>query len=121
MAFTGSATVKQISDRMVRITGLSLAAGAAGTIGLPGATGSTPGVTLPESFKTLHYAYNSVNVPFADAIEITSQPAATGVAVAIPVSVVKTGTTLADFRATLTNTHASTATPSLEIMVRFHE
>lgn len=37
MAFTGTPVVKQISDKAVRITGLSLAAGAAGAIGLPGA------------------------------------------------------------------------------------
>ncbi len=121
MAFIGTAVVKQIADRLVRITGLSLASGQAGTIALAGATGATPGVTLPATFKTEHYAYLSSNVPFIDAIEVTAAPAAVGTAVAIPVAVVKTGTTLADFRATITNTHASTATPDLEIMVRFHE
>ncbi len=120
MAFIGTATVKQISERLVRITGLSLAAGAAGTIGLFGSTGS-PGVELPEQFKTLHYAFLGSNVPFADAIEVTAQPAAVGTAVSIPVAVVKTGTTVAGFLATITNTHASTATPNMEIMVRFHE
>ena len=121
MAFTGTAVVTQISDRLVRITGLALDAGASGTIGLNGATGTAPGVELPEAFKTMHYKYNGVNIPFADAIEVTAAPAATGVASAIPVSVVKTGTSLADFRATLTNTHGTLATPNLEIMVRFHE
>ncbi len=121
MAFTGSAVVKQVSDRIVRITGLSLAAGASGTIGLSGATGSAPGVTLPESFQTKHYTYLGSNVPFADAIEVTALPAAVGVATAIPTAVVKTGTTAADFRATVTNTHGSLATPNLEIMLKFHE
>jgi hypothetical protein len=120
MAFTGTATVVQVSDRIVRITGLSLASAAVGTIGLTGHTGSTPGVTLPESFKTEHYAYLGVNVPFASAIECVVVPAATGVATAIPVSVVKTGTSLADFLISLTNTHGSLATPNLEIYVTFH-
>jgi hypothetical protein len=121
MAFTGTAVVKQISDRIVRITGVSLVAAASGTIGLFGATGTAPGVTLPEAFKTLHYSYAGVNVPFVDAIEVTAQPAAVGTATAIPVAVVKTGSTLADFRATITNTHGSIATALLEIVVKFHE
>lgn len=121
MAFTGTAVVTQISDQMVRITGLSLVAGAAGTIGLPGATGSTPGVTLPAGFKAEHYTYGANAVAFQDAIEVSAQAAATGVATAIPVAIVKSGTTQADFRATLTNTHATLATPNLEIMVRYHE
>ena len=121
MAFTGTPIVKQISDRLVRITGLSLASNnVAGTIGLFGST-NTPGVELPESFKTLHYAFLGSNVPFQDAIEVTAQAAATGVATAVPLAIVKTGTTVADFLATITNTHASQSTPNLEIMVRFHE
>jgi hypothetical protein len=121
MAFTGTAVVKQVSDRIVRITGLSLASAAAGTIGLTGATGTAPGVTLPASFKTEHYTFGTVNVPFADAIEVTAQPAAVGTATAIPIAIVKTGTSLADFRATITNTHGSIATANLEIVVKFHE
>lgn len=121
MSFTGTAVVKQVSDRIVRITGLSLASTASGTIGLPGATGSAPDVELPESFKTLHYTYGGSNVPFADAIEVTAIVAATNVAQSIPIAVVKSGTTLANFRATLTNTHASLASANLEIMVKFHE
>jgi hypothetical protein len=121
MAFTGTPVVKQISDRLVRITGLSLTTGAAGTIGLHGATGSTPGVELPATFKTAHYAFLGANVPFQDAIEVTAAPAATGVATAVPIAIVKSGTTIGDFRATITNTHATLATPNMEIMVRFHE
>ena len=121
MAFTGTATVKQTTDRMVRITGLSLAAGAAGTIGLTGATGSTPGVTLPASFKTLHFVYNGVTVTFQDCIDLIVNCAATGVATAIPIAIVKSGTSLADFRITVTNTHGSLATPALELVVRLHD
>lgn len=120
MAFTGTATVVQVSDRMVRITGLSLASAAVGTIGLNGHTGSTPGVTLPASFKTEHYTYAGADVPFQAAIECTAQAAATGVATAIPVAIVKSGTNLADFLISITNTHGSLATPALEIIVTFH-
>lgn len=120
MAFTGTATVKQISDSVVRITGVSLAAGASGVIALTGETGTPPDIVLPASFKTEHYAFLGANVPFADALDVTAKSAAIGVATAIPVAVVKTGTSLADFRATLTNTHGSLATPNLEIYVKFH-
>jgi hypothetical protein len=120
MAFTGSATVKQITDRMVRITGLSLASGANGTIGLAGSTNS-PGVTLPASFKTQHYAYDGSAVSFQDAIHCTLQNADTGVATAIPLSVVKTGSNVHDFLITITNTHGSIACADQEIIVQYHE
>lgn len=121
MAFTGTPTVVQVSDGICRITGLSLAAGDSGTIGLAGATGTTPGVTLPEAFQPGVYVYGGDQVALSDSIEVTALPAATGVATAIPTAVVKSGTTEADWRATITNTHGSLATPDLEIMVKYHE
>lgn len=119
MAFTGTATVKQVSDGLVRITGLSLAAGAAGTIGLFENSG-TPGVRLPDSFNISHYVAAGGDVPFIDAIDCTATNAATGVATAIPLAIVKTGTTSADFLITITNTHGSLACPDQEFYVRFH-
>ncbi len=119
MAFTGTPTVIPISDRIVRITGLSLAAGASGTIGLFTASG-TPGVKTPQSFQPAVYEYNTTSVGLQSSIEVTAQPAAVGVATAVPVSVVKTGTTNVDFLATLTNTSVVNS-PDLEIMVRFHD
>jgi hypothetical protein len=124
MAFTGTPVVKQISDRMVRITEVSLASAAAGTIVLTGAVSPPSGsVTLPSAFQPTPYAYGTETalVTLQDAIEATNQAAAIGVATAIPVSTVKTGTTPADFVITLTNTHGSLATPALEIYVRWHD
>lgn len=120
MAFTGTATVVQVSGSIVRITGLSLAAGAAGTIGLFDNSG-TPGVRLPASFQPKPYAFNGQDVSLSDMIDVQEKAAAVGTATAIPVAVVKTGTVPADWVATLTNTHATTATPDLEIYVRIHE
>lgn len=121
MAFTGTATIKQVSDREVRITGLSLAAGAAGTIGLTGKTVAAD-VTLPEGFQPKAYTGpDGTTVGLSDSIDVTNQPAAVGTATAIPVATVKTGTDATDWVATLTNTHASTATPDLEIYVKFHD
>lgn len=119
MAFTGTAVVTQISDQVVRITGLSLASAAAGTIGLfP--NGGTPGVRLPQAFKPTPYTYDEAVVGLSDTIEVLVQNAATGVATAIPVAIVKSGTNALGFLATITNTHGSLATPNLEIYVRYH-
>ncbi len=119
MAFTGSATIKQIADNICRITGLSLAAGASGVIGLTGKS-VAPDVTLPSTFVWTSYAYEGSAVTMQDAISCDVWAGAVGVATAIPVAIVKTGTTKADFAITLTNTHGSLATPNLEIYVKIH-
>lgn len=128
MSFTGTPVVKQISDGIVRITagegGLSLAAGASGVIVLHGAVAPPVGaVILPISFQPHPYEFSNIPglVTLQDSIDVTNQPAAVATATAIPVATVKTGTTPADFAITLTNTHGATATPNLEIYVKFHD
>jgi hypothetical protein len=120
MAFTGTPTFTQISDRQVLVQGLSLGAGAAGVFGL---FGSGAEIELPEAFKPTIYSYNGSVVFLSRSIEVTAQPGAVGVATAIPVSVVNTGgsTTPTNWRSTLTNTHATLATPNLDIMVKYHD
>lgn len=121
MAFTGTPVVVQISDRECRITGVTLAAGASGVIGLAAKTAAAE-VPLPAGFIPGEYVGPSGHtVTLIESIDVTAKPAATGTAVAIPVSVVKTGVDPQNWIATLTNTHASTATPSLEIYVKFHD
>jgi len=128
MAFTGTAVVKQVSDGIVRIAGgeggLSLAAGASGVIVLHGAVTPPVGaVILPVSLQPHPYEFSNIPgvVTLQDSIDVSNQPAAVGTATAIPVATVKSGTTTADFAITLTNTHATTATPPLEIYVKFHD
>lgn len=58
MAFTGTAVQKMVTEKLVRITGLSLAAGVTGTIGLFGDSGA--GVQLPDAFNPVDY---SINLP----------------------------------------------------------
>lgn len=117
MAFTGSATIVQISDRKLRITGLSLVAGASGTIGLDGGTGE---VDLPVGFQPQPYTNSEgASISLQSSIQVSFVPAA-AVATAIPVEVVKTGTNNSDFLATLTNNHGSTTSPALEIFVEWH-
>jgi len=119
MAFTGTPTFQMVSDRICRITGLSLGAAAAGTIGLFGHTGGAPDVTLPEQFKTEHYAYLGTNVPFQAFIDAEVKPVTALTNFSVP-AVAKTGTTVGDFRITITNSFGSTS-PGLEIYVRVHD
>lgn len=119
MAFTGTAVIKQIKDNMVRVTGLSLAGSAAGTIGLDGHTGSAPGVRLPAAFNPQPYGYGNATVTLQDSIKCDVIPVSGAVEVA-PAGVVKTGTTAADFLITITNTDASVS-PSLEFYIMFHD
>lgn len=119
MAFTGTPTIVQISDRLVRITGVSLASGASGILGLAASTVSGA-VKLPAAFKPANYQAEGHTVTLQDAVQCTCENAATGVATAIPLAVVKTGTTDEDFAITVTNTHGSLASPAQEIMVSFH-
>jgi hypothetical protein len=117
MAFTGTAVVKLISERKCRITGLSLASGASGTISLHGGTGD---VKLPSQFAAEAYAIpGNADVTLQDAIQYSAVPD-TAVATAIPVEAVKTGTTPADFLLTLTNNHGSLASPQQDMYVEFH-
>ncbi|MGC2775548.1 MAG: hypothetical protein WA418_07900 [Bradyrhizobium sp.] len=120
MAFTGTPTVVQVSDRRVRITGLTLVASAVGTIGLTGATGTPPDVTLPATFHAFVYSYGGVTVPLQSSIEVTVNPDEAGlIQTNLPLSQVKSGTTEADFRITLTNTNTGATTQGLEIYVDF--
>jgi hypothetical protein len=53
MAFTGTPVVKRVEDQLARITGLSIAAGATGTISLAVGAGE---VKLPASLQWAPYA-----------------------------------------------------------------
>ncbi len=119
MAFTGTATVKLVSDNLVRITGLSLAGAAAGTISLQEGVGAE--VECPAGFKPRTYkSSGNTSVSLQDAVEVNVLVAGLGVTTQVPIACVKTGTTVAGFLITLTNTTAATTSASLEIYVRFH-
>lgn len=119
MAFTGIAVVKQVADNLIRITGLSLAGGAAGTIALHEAV-VAPGVRLPASFKPREYKNaEGDDVALQDSLEV-SMNVVTPVNTLIPVEVVKTGTKPDDATITLTNTTVADASAELEIYIRHH-
>lgn len=116
MAFTGTAAIEMISSTKARITGLSLAGAASGTIGLDGGTGE---VDLPALFKAQPYTGPAGTlVTLIESIEVRLN-VVTAVTTLIPISVVKTGTEQATWLATLTNTTAATASAGLEIIVEF--
>lgn len=118
MAFTGVATVKLVADGIVRITGVSLAGGAAGTISFSAGTGQ---VTCPANCEVGAYvASDKGSVPLSDSVDVSVKSADAAAPSGINVSVVKTGATPALFLATLTNQNAASSTGSLEIYVKFH-
>ena len=90
MAFTGVAVVTKIAEELARITGVSLAAGASGTIGL---FGSGADVELPEG---CHWGpYDGIDL--AEAVQVAIAPG-------IALTVAKAA---APFLVTLTNDAAS--------------
>lgn len=119
MAFTGTATVKKVSDKMYRITGLSLAGDASGTIGFSDKT-VAPEVEIEAPTWQPYKIAGGVSVSLADAIKV-SMNVVTDVTSAVPISVVKTGTTHADFVMTFHNDSAATVSAELEIYVQFHD
>ena len=123
MAFTGVAIVKQVSDREVRITGVSLASeGGAGTIGLF-EKDVAPDVRLPAGFQPREYDNPdaAAKVTLQDSIKVTFNYKNAG-ATAQAISTVKTGTTPDDFVVTMTNNAAIEGGNSgeLEIFVEYH-
>lgn len=120
MAFTGTAVVTQVSDRKIRITGLSLAGSAVGTISLSGGTGE---VLMPGGFQPVPYslpgASGPVTVALQDSVEVNLVPV-TSITTLVPIEVVKTGTTPVDFLITLTNTTSATTSALQEIYIEFH-
>jgi hypothetical protein len=126
MAFTGTPVVKQVTDRQVRITGVSLAQGASGVIVLhPFTTPPGGAVVLPVGFQPHTYEYANVPglVTLQDSISVLINVAATNVAVAVPIAVVKTGTLPTDFTITVTNPGIieDPNSAALEIYIFFHD
>ena len=114
MAFTGTATIEKVSDRMVRVTGLSLAGAAAGVIGL---AGSGAEIELPADPTDGWKPYGNVSLIAAistliNIVEDVTTP--------VPISIVKTGSTNDTFAMTFHNDTAATASGGLEIYIEFH-
>lgn len=112
MAFTGTPALVKITDGLFRVTGVSLGIGASGTIGF---TSGTNEVELAAPT----WEPNG-DVTLQDAISVLVNVVGAGVATAVPVRVVKTGTVQSDFVITLTNNDGAAVTAGLEIYVRYN-
>lgn len=114
MAWTGSATVKKVNDRVLRITGLSLAGAASGTMGFPDET-----VAADVEWPPLPDWEPRGSDTLADLIEARIT-ITTDVTAGVPISVTKGGTSQADFKLTFHNDTAATVSGVLEIWIEIH-
>jgi hypothetical protein len=120
MAFTGVPVLEQISDRCVRITGVSLAALASGSLGLFNTTVPNA-VPLPDAFNPKPYDYQASLISIVESVRVTVNPnGAAQAATVVPVRVVKTGSGVG-FSIAFTNDDAVAATSALEIYVEFRD
>lgn len=117
MAFTGSPVVTQLNDNELRITGVSLDHSAVGTIGLNGASGGAPDITLPATFRASAYTYQGNPVGLQDSVDAVVNMVSAGPLTNLMPSISKTGTTVADFRISITNTNTTDNTQTLEILI----
>jgi hypothetical protein len=104
MAFTGTGLVEEVSDSVVRVTGVSLAPGAVGTISLHGGLipfhGLVPDIRLPAEFQPADYA----SVTLQASIQVWFNLVFNGGAdFVIPISLAKSGTTPRDFLIAVAN------------------
>lgn len=122
MAFIGTPVVTQITDQVVRITGVSLANDTSGTIGLFGCLAS-PDIILPETFQVEPYNYLGQDIGFQAAISVEAHPVSQ-LGHPGPIAVGKTGTTLQSFQISLaagTLGDSEDDPPGLEIWIRYHQ
>jgi hypothetical protein len=111
--FTGTPVVKKISDRLYRITEVSLDPAAVGTIGLDGGTGDID-LSTPE-----WGIYATVSLQDAVQVQINANAVISDVTTPSVVAI-KSGSSLADFLITVTNNSSFNPTGDLEIYVEFH-
>lgn len=122
MAFTGTPTVKKISDRCFLVTSadLALAADASGTIGFSDKTVAAEVSLVAPSWQP-YTIDDDPAVTLIEAIQVLVN-VKTDVTAPVPISVAKAGTTHADFVITLHNDLAGGGATSgiLEIYIYYH-
>jgi hypothetical protein len=116
MSFAGIPVVQEVADNLYRITGVSLDAGAVGTISLASGAGE---IKLPRSDDWSQYR----DVTLQDAVQVAITLGANTPVVSPPITVVKTGSTKDDFLIALTNAGGDDPgidSGDIEIYVRLH-
>ena len=112
MPFTGTAVFEQISESIMRISGLSLASAAVGTISLSTGAGEE---TMPASFQPKPYE----DVDLIEGIWLTYEATTDVANAALILRTVKTLPSN-ELLITITNDDASNVSPVLVISVHFH-
>jgi hypothetical protein len=120
MAFTGTGLVEEVSDGLVRVSGISIGPGAIGTIGLSSSLipfhGMLPDIRLPARFMPDAYA----NVSLLSAIQVTCSVVFDGGAdFVIPISVAKSGATPTNFLIAVANMNGAGASSFIGAAVPF--
>ena len=117
MAFTGSATVIRVSDRKFKITGLSLAGAASGTIGFSDKSVAAEVSLVAPTWQPYVNALGDA-ISLINAIE-ARMTIVTDVTDAVPISVVNSGTDHSDFVMTFHNDSAATVSALVDIYIEF--
>jgi hypothetical protein len=112
--FNGTPILQQISPTELRITGVTLSANTAGTIGFASSSG-TPDIVLPASFEVPSATFEDEPVPLRSLVKVDVNPESPGPFTNLPPSIQKTGETGEDFLITITNTKVDATTQTLEI------
>jgi len=117
MSFTGTPVVVQVSKNLFRITGVSLDANASGIIGFSDKAVPADVALVQPNWQPYTMSDGDL-VGLQDAVKVSVDVTA-NVATVVPISIVKTGTSHADFAATLHNETQQTDSGSLEIYVEW--
>lgn len=122
MAFTGTPALQKLGNNKFRIAGgITLAGDASGTIGFSDKSVAAE-VSLPapswQPYTVGAGSAAAVNVTLIEGIQV-SIVNLTDVTTPVPFSIVKTGTTHADFVITIHNDTAATVSPEMEIFVEY--
>lgn len=115
MAFGGAPVIKQVTKTLWRLTGVTLAGAASGEIGFSDKTVPAEVEIVAPDWQPKQV--DGAIVSLQDAVKVTVEAADDDVVTAIPISVIKSGTTHLDFAITLHNDTAATLSPDLEIYI----
>lgn len=121
MPFIGVPIITAVNDRACRITGVSLAPSAAGTLGF---SGSGADIEFPASFHASSYVYQGGTVDLSQGLEVNINPdlavgAFTNLQPSVQFSGALVGLNPLTFRITVTNTNTTENTQPLNMLISY--
>jgi hypothetical protein len=122
MPFIGTPTITQITDRLVRISDISMAASSGATIGLFQSVNS-PDAVLPEAFAPKSYTYAGVELALKDMVTVQGYFLSQLGGPSGPLAIQKIGNTPESFLIEIATPayDDEEAEPGLEFYIRYHE